>query len=336
MSDFSGVFEVLAADQHEAQVASRKALVLARDRLDARLGGFLGASRSQAEFDARYALIGDDFAGIVHVACDEVGHGDPWSVVKTLHEHYRTAGDDHWIEKAVKKPGDLHKKLHVPEDEDIPESKIEDAEASGSTNLKEKAQFAENVKKGAADSDDIEDKAEKVQRAEDKGHAWDADDPDSEMDNDEEDSSKSSSTRGASPLASRTADSVKDGDSYDKETVDVAGKEGDGPTGLSGPSPEIKKQRWTPQSVKSIDVPSKEHPSTQINVTEALPKENLTGPAHDIDGIDAVTTTESLPTAEGMDDGGFATGGEDKGAGTETFPNDSREADPVKSDALAA
>lgn len=323
MSDFSGVFEVLAADQHDARVASRKALVLARDRLDARLGGFLGASRSQAEFDARYALIGDDFAGIVHVACDEVGHGDPWSVVKTLHEHYRTAGDDHWIEKAVKKPGDLHKKLHVPEDENIPESKIEDAEESGSKDLKEKAQFAENVKKGA--------KGDKPPWLKD-----DEDESEPGEDNDEEDSSKSSSTRGASPLASRTADSVKDGDSYDKETVDVAGKEGDGPTGLSGPSPEIKKQRWTPQSVKPIDVPSKEHPSTQINVTEALPKENLTGPAHDIDGIDAVTTTETLPTAEGMDDGGFATGGEDKGAGTETFPNDSREADPVKSDALAA
>src|SRR5512146_1013919 len=81
MSDFAGIFEVLASDQH-----------------DARLGKFLAASKSSEEFDVRYALVVDDFEGIVRVAADEVGHEDPSSLIETLRSHYREAGKPPWLE----------------------------------------------------------------------------------------------------------------------------------------------------------------------------------------------------------------------------------------------
>jgi len=224
MTNFPGTFEVLAADQHDARLASRKALVLSRDRIDARLGKFFGASGNPVDFAARYQLVAEDFAGIVRVAANEVGHEDPDSLIKTLHAHYRQASDEKWIQNAVKKPGDLHKKLHVPEDENIPEEKIENAEKSGDKNLKEKAQFAENVKKSATVSDYLssyyssdDDKDDKDDKKDNKP-PWLEDDNDDKDDHDEhkhdeddtdddgEDDFKSSSTSGAVPLVRKQAE----------------------------------------------------------------------------------------------------------------------------------
>ena len=51
-----------------------------------------------------------------------------------------------FIQKAIKKPGALHKELHVPMDKKIPEKKLEKAEhAKGK--LGQRARFAETLKK---------------------------------------------------------------------------------------------------------------------------------------------------------------------------------------------
>lgn len=300
MTEFAGIFEVLAADQHDARLASRKALVLSRDRIDARLGKFLGASRSPAEFAARFDLVAEDFVGIVRVAASEVGHDDPDSLVETLRDHY--AKD--WIQDAVKKPGDLHKKLDVPEDEKIPEDKIENAEENDDEDTKEKAQFAENVKGLGKDK-----KKSKKDKKKDKP-PWLKDDDD-DGDDDGDDDALDFTARTAAPA---------------------------GNTGLAGPSPKMDKKRWTPKSVQPIDVPSERHPTIQKDVTEVMPKENEgpPGDASKIEEINALTTQETLPTGKGMDDAGFATGGEDFGPHTDTWGTDSREADPVRSESLGA
>jgi len=337
MTEFAGLFEVLAADQSDARLASRKALVLSRDRIDSRLGKFLGASRSPAEFDARFDLVAEDFVGIVRVAAREVGHADPDALVETLRDHYRTAdtgtglckkcknpygkckcdefvGDDsktagkeHWIQDAVKKPGDLHKKLDVPEGEKIPESEIENAEETGGKDLKEKAQFAENVKglgKGKKKS------KKNKKKNKDNKPPWLKEDGD-------------------------------DGDDDDDDSLDFAAKTAApaGNTGLAGPSPTMDKKRWTPKSITPIDVPSKRHPTVQKDITEVMPRENE-GPPGDISNIDeinALTTTETLPTATGLDDAGF-NGDKDTGSSgpTKTWCTDGREADPVGSASLEA
>ena len=51
-----------------------------------------------------------------------------------------------WIQKAIKKPGALHKALHVKKGEKIPQSKLKKAEHSKNPKLKKRAQLAETLK----------------------------------------------------------------------------------------------------------------------------------------------------------------------------------------------
>jgi hypothetical protein len=53
---------------------------------------------------------------------------------------------DHWIKQALgKHPGKLHRELHVPQDQPIPESKLKSAIAKGGK-VGKRAQAVENVK----------------------------------------------------------------------------------------------------------------------------------------------------------------------------------------------
>jgi len=51
-----------------------------------------------------------------------------------------------WIQKAIKKPGALHKELHVKEGEKIPASKLKSAEHSKNPTLRKRANLAETLK----------------------------------------------------------------------------------------------------------------------------------------------------------------------------------------------
>lgn len=55
--------------------------------------------------------------------------------------------DKKWIQKAIKKPGALHKALGVPEGKKIPEGKLEKAEHSKSPKMRKRATLAETLKK---------------------------------------------------------------------------------------------------------------------------------------------------------------------------------------------
>jgi hypothetical protein len=318
MTATPGIFEVLASDQHDARVASRKALVLSRDRLDARLGKFLAASRSPEEFDARYDLVSDDFAGIVRVAANEVGHDDPDSLIETLHAHYRAAGKPPWLE----------------DDGDEEESAEEEP--------KSKKNKKKDKKKKDDDSDD--------------------DDGDDSLE-------FAAKTAGADPFVQAALVEPASGSGEDNLTeherqLIQAGRAKIGPngilqlinpdmhtppekqaktaapegnTGLAGPSPKMDKKRWTPKSVKPIDVPSERHPTVQKDVTEVMPKENEgpPGDAHNLEEIWSLTTTETLPTGKGLDDAGFAGNNQDMAPHTKTF-GDGGQTDPVKSESLEA
>jgi hypothetical protein len=52
-----------------------------------------------------------------------------------------------WIAGAIKKPGALHKSLHVKEGEKIPESKLKKAEHSKNPKTRKRAVLAETLKK---------------------------------------------------------------------------------------------------------------------------------------------------------------------------------------------
>lgn len=321
MDSFAGIFEVLASDQHDARVASRRALVLSRDRLDARLGKFLLAARSPAEFAARFDLVADDFAGIVRVAADEVGHDNPDSLIDTLHDHYEASAKEaeKWIQDAVKKPGDLHKKLHVPEDEKIPEEKVEEAAHSDNEDLREKAQFAENVKG--------------VGKKKDKKSAGDSGDREAYDDGEAE------AAEASKPYEDMDEDEKREQDKKNS-SVHVADQ---GNTGLGGPSPKMDKKRWTPKSVRHDQYDSGAIDThKEKDVTESSPPKNE-GPPGDIDKIDEIGgrpgkgkhTTESLPVGTGLDDAGFADNNQEMAPHTKTF-GDGGQTDPVKSESLEA
>ena len=54
--------------------------------------------------------------------------------------------DKKWIQKAIKKPGALHKELGVPEGKKIPKKKLEKA-AKASGKLGQRARLAETLSK---------------------------------------------------------------------------------------------------------------------------------------------------------------------------------------------
>lgn len=51
-----------------------------------------------------------------------------------------------WIQGAIKHPGALHKALHVPEGQKIPEAKLEKAEHSSNPTMRKRANLAKTLK----------------------------------------------------------------------------------------------------------------------------------------------------------------------------------------------
>jgi hypothetical protein len=52
----------------------------------------------------------------------------------------------HWIQKAIKHPGALHRALHVPEGEKIPAKKMAKAAHSGSSRVRRMVGLAKTLK----------------------------------------------------------------------------------------------------------------------------------------------------------------------------------------------
>lgn len=52
----------------------------------------------------------------------------------------------HWIKRAIKHPGALHKDLHVPEGQKIPAAKLEAATHSDNPTVAKRAHLAETMK----------------------------------------------------------------------------------------------------------------------------------------------------------------------------------------------
>lgn len=315
MTEFAGIFEVLASDQSDARLASRKALVLSRDRIDARLGKFLAASKSPEEFDARYDLVSEDFSGIVRVAADEVGHDDPDSLIETLHSHYREAGKPPWLEdddsdeeeteEPKSKKDKKNKKKDKGEDCDEEDDSLEFAAKSAGAVPFVQAALVEPAS-GSGEDNLTEHEHQLIQ----EGRAKVGSDGILKLINPDMHTPPGKEAKTAAP---------------------------EGNTGLAGPSPKMDKKRWTPKSVKPIDVPSERHPTVQKDVTEIMPKDNEgpPGDAHNLEEIWSLTTTETLPTGEGLDDAGFADNNQDMAPHTKTF-GDGGQTDPVKSEPLEA
>lgn len=309
MDDFAGIFEVLASDQHDARLASRKALVLSRDRIDARLGKFLAASKSAEEFDARYALVVDDFEGIVRVAANEVGHENPNALIETLHSHYREAGKPPWLkDDDSDDDGDTEEKSKSKKDEDSDDEDDDSLEFTAKT--ADTVPFVQAALVEPASGSGEDNLTEHERQLIQAGKAKVGPNGIFQLINPDMHTPPEKGSKTAAP---------------------------EGNTGLAGPSPTMDKKRWSPKSVKPIDVPSERHPTVQKDILEVMPKRNEgpPGDAHNLDEIWSLTTTETLPTATGLDDAGFAGNNQDMAPHTKTF-GDGGQVDPVRSESLEA
>jgi hypothetical protein len=62
-------------------------------------------------------------------------------------DHFKRGGHvKHWVQGAIKHPGALHRELHVPEGEKIPEKKLEAAAHSDNPTLRRRANLAKTMK----------------------------------------------------------------------------------------------------------------------------------------------------------------------------------------------
>lgn len=417
---------------------------------DAYFGGEHGSAKKA--FDAMKDQYGDEKGEEVYYATRNKHKGKKKS--KAEREWLKKEADK-WIQKAVDSPdfdkGGLHRATDTPEGENIPESKIENLEEHGTPDEKKKAQFAENVKKGAVHTacscsdgkcdcgDDCDcgsdcsccggkkssflagDSTPQGHCTDcgkegylkhglcgpcrkdkwDEGHSPKAQEDESQGDldalNDEYDTeareAAASNPPGPDPLMmqegqgsmAQQAQALKGGqpkaapgqphpqgsmppeaggmtpgtiydnpfkmghmrwaaegfdadDSYETEKDKLGeGKEAPGNSGLSdkaspvidkGPARKDGDQGW---SLDPIDVPSKKHPTVQMDATVPLPRENIKTTVKDqVKGIgESVTEVQELPTATGLDGGGFAENNQDMAPNTQTWPNDSREQSPV-------
>lgn len=240
------------------------------------------------------------------------------------------ADKKHWIQDAVKKPGQLHKDLGVPEGEKIPEEKLEEAEHSDSKKVRERAQFAENVKKGNNPAEQPEERT-REQGGEDHKVAC----PECGGRGKTANNENCPKCHGAGKVRN-FGDSMVDNVGADVKSSSWTIIAEEGNDGLGGPEPKMNKDKWTRDNPGQPDDKSKYHPTEEKDPTDPIVMTNRDQDGHDLSEIGEKTTErEELPSAEGLDDSGFNTetpGG--KGPHTKTFPKGDQ-TDPVTRDSIS-
>jgi hypothetical protein len=128
------LFDELENDQTMQRDASRRALALAHNRVEHRLGSFFRGAQSEEEFEARLALVLDDFNHYVDSSAEEIGYDTPQHIRASILEHYRTASDPGETCPNCGKPGGCdhgHKVAAEPvEFNTTPEQSEEDGDAA--------------------------------------------------------------------------------------------------------------------------------------------------------------------------------------------------------------
>jgi hypothetical protein len=257
--------------------------------------------------------------------CKGQGHVNDWgpSTLDAVGSSHTAviAGDKKWIQKAVKKPGELHKDLGVPEGEKIPEEKLEEAENSDDPKVRERAQFAENVK-GLG----------KGKKSADQQYSVPApsDDPRRLLWQSAEGACQHCNGLGKEPSDPRIPCQHCGGTG---RTAGVRTADSEGNAGLGGPSPKMDKALWTPKNVKKIEVPSDEHPTKEKDPIQPIKAVN-DDPLEEIG--EKTTERVDLPEAGiNLDDSGFAGNNQEQAPGTKTWTGTDGLADPVTTQAFA-
>lgn len=310
-----GVFEVLAADETDSRLASRRALLLSEQRVSSQLGKWLEA-KSPEEYDAKLAYVDADFKKIVARACEEVGHGNPDAIVTSLESHFRP-------EAKKPLPEFLQKKLDSKDDEETDEEG-EEKDASVTEVVYNMASKVTSVTPliGEHGDEQIPDRVSAGPKASSNNPAEQADDSNKKVACPECGGSGKTASHKECPRCKGAGKVSNFGPSaLDALESKVAG---DGPTGLGGPEPKMDKAKWTPQNIKKLDVPSEIHPTKEKDILEPMIPDNEE-PLKEI----GENTTEHVDLPSGTSETGFSDGGVTKGENTKTFPKGKHIVDPV-------
>jgi hypothetical protein len=291
--------EVDSNDESTARLASRKAVTIAKQRVDNMFGVWLREASNNSELAERIEYINDDLVGVIKHACSEFGAEDSDSVVSTIVESYAIAPSE--------KTASVHEARSpkmCPFHKDVVDISLADGQArsgfdamaqhwggpkhcqgdgyeGNKCNFKpamttqkfwdEKSEKAEERKQQRLDQvDEIENA-----RFEDDGGITE---PVTEVETiDAPVETIEESGTGADIIEFPVQDAPEAVETTEVPMAMAAStKTADDITGLGGPEPTINKKPWTPQSVPFLDVDDKDgpNPTKHIDIVEPIKPSN--------------------------------------------------------------
>lgn len=342
-------FESLAAEQHEERTAKRRAVIVAKARVDERMGSFLRAASNMDEFRARLDLVMEDVEGIVATAGEEYGitEGGPIldSVVASFYPEEVT-------QRIASTQHEARKPKMCPYHSEVTQISLAQGEPQAGFNAMAQHAWGQKHCQGEWEGkcnfkpemttqkywDDKAEAAEQRKREREEQRAQEAElqaeAPVVEEVNEEE----SAVGVGIDEVSEDTGDVDVGFDATTTEPVEevpmamaashVGDKVATEATGLGEPSPKMDKRLWTPQNVRKIedvDDSNGSHPTKTVDPTEPIEATN-DGDLSEIG--EQVTEHQGLPSSENAGFDAKKLDGEQGG----TFPK-GNQADPVTSKA---
>jgi hypothetical protein len=312
------VFSVLAADDSDRRVASRRALALAHTRVDNQLGSFLRGSVTKEEFEARLAAVRNDLDAHVASACEETGHTQPEYITASLIDHYRV--DRRWQPRHAAPAFDASMQQQPGVDQygqPLPQQ-AEQAQPI------DPAAMQQGMDPSMMQQPGIDPMQQMMQQPQPQQQAWASVNPSDQVDTSPKHVScpecggdkKTAGDESCKRCGGKGSVSQWGGSVLDAIAHVTAGE---GNTNLGEPEPKIDKRKWTPETVGDPDPGSTMHPNRHKDPLAVIPMTNRSEDGHELTEIGEQTTeTVKLPAA-GDTDHGFYDGGQ-TGPHTKTFP----------------
>lgn len=342
--------DVIAADESGARLASRKAVIAAKQRVDDAFGKFIEQHGMEA-----FNYAAEDIKAIAHEAAEDYGVEDSASIFETLRDSFESILTQEGIEFTTSSVHESRKPKMCPFHSDVVGISLAQGEAKagfeamaqhwgGSKHCQGEGYEGSkcNFKPQMTTQSFWDERAEKAeerkqQRAEQLEQGQEPTTEEFEENEPVTEETPATETIDTEPegaevisFPSNEPSAVGEGVS-DEIPMSMAAKTAanDALGGKGEPEPKIDKRKWTPQSVPFLDdVDDKDGrwPTRHQDIIEPIQRKNT-----DIDPLkdigEQVTERVELPSS---DDAGFTEGGPTKGDPTRTFPN-VNQADPVTS-----
>lgn len=371
MFDTASVFDVMAADDADRRVASRRALALAHTRVENQLGAFLRGAVTSEDFDTRLAAVREDFDAHIASACEETGHDQPQHISASLIDHFRV--ERRWQPRGAavvapfdREAGGYRYTPDGPEDRPTLQEEMGEAPASvyntpapvvntyPDTQDQRDAYLRGRGLGPQSPAEMVDEYGNPIEYA---PHQYG--DPEAAFDewggyqdprraatnpsNQDDDSNKvvtcpecggSKKTANGQPCPKCGGKGVvrNFGDSV-LDHVAVVKRAETGEAGLGEAEPKMDKRKWTPQNVGNPDPGSRMHPNKVKDPLAPIIMTNRDQDGHDLSEIGEQTTTRMDLSDAASDDGsGFSTATPGgKAPHTKTFPKGDQ-ASPVTRD----